>query len=160
MVNTCLGLTVGPEGIPGCDFSDYAAIYTATGKLSGTQLIYQQVPDPANPGQTVSVPFAKERRSGCYGFTSGSGATDAYAALHAEQGLPPTALNPIINNYAASGTGLFNSDQWTVRGDYTFNEKTAPLRAFLAVHRHAFRQSDVRRSRRSGIRPGRPSLRR
>ncbi len=28
------------------------------------------------------------------------------------------------NNYAASGTGSFNSDQWDVRGDYTVNDKT------------------------------------
>ena len=29
----------------------------------------------------------------------------------------------IDNNYAGRGTGLFNSNQWTVRGDYTLNEK-------------------------------------
>ena len=38
--------------------------------------------------------------------------------------LTSNPLSPIINNYVASGTGLFNSDQWTVRGDMTFNEKT------------------------------------
>jgi hypothetical protein len=35
----------------------------------------------------------------------------------------PGNLDGLDSNYNASGTGLFNSDQWTVRGDYTLNEK-------------------------------------
>jgi hypothetical protein len=31
------------------------------------------------------------------------------------------------------GTGLFNSNQWTVRGDYTLNEKMHAFRALLPV---------------------------
>ncbi len=29
----------------------------------------------------------------------------------------------LTNNFSEGGTGLFNSDQWTIRGDYTINEK-------------------------------------
>ena len=159
MVSTCLGLTVGPEGIPGCDFSDYASIYTATGKLSGTQLIYQQVPDPANPGQTVSVPFPGNV------VPAAMVSPQAQALLKLLQPYTPNnltsnPLSPIINNYVASGTGLFNSDQWTVRGDMTFNEKTHLFGRFSRFTDTLYRQGNVRRSRRTGIRPGRPSLRR
>ena len=31
-------------------------------------------------------------------------------------------MSSLENNYAASGTGLFNSDSWTVRGDYTLSQ--------------------------------------
>ena len=29
----------------------------------------------------------------------------------------------LINNYSGGGTGIFNADQWDVRGDYTMNDK-------------------------------------
>ena len=47
MVSTCLGPanggSIGPMGIPGCDFSDYAATYQALGKLTVPQLIYDNL---------------------------------------------------------------------------------------------------------------------
>ncbi len=46
------------------------------------------------------------------------------------QGGGATALNSIQDNYAASGTGLFNSDSWTERVDYTLNEKAHVFERF------------------------------
>ncbi len=120
MVNTCLGLTTGPEGIPGCDFSDYAAVYAAQGKLTGTtQLIYNNTGNPAyNSDFAVNVipaalisPQAQALLTLMKPYAPNVGGTG-------------TALNTIENNYAASGTGLFNSNSWTERVDYTLNEKS------------------------------------
>ena len=36
---------------------------------------------------------------------------------------PNTGGGAVTNNFSEGGTGLFNSDQWTIRGDYTINEK-------------------------------------
>jgi len=39
--------------------------------------------------------------------------------------IPAAASNDfgLTNNYTGGGTGLFNSNQWDVRGDYTFNQQ-------------------------------------
>lgn len=108
LVATCLGQQVGPSGIAGCDFSEYAAKVTPT----GAGIIYQAdgTPYPGNviPASQVS-PQAK-----------------ALFAL-----LQPYAPNSnsgrfpgLINNYSGGGKGLFNSNQWDVRGDYQMNERT------------------------------------
>src|SRR6202022_2976816 len=55
LVETCLGKQVGPGGIPGCDFSEYAANVTPI----GTGIIYQTngQPYPKNviPASQVST---------------------------------------------------------------------------------------------------------
>ena len=58
----------------------------------------------------------------------------------------------IENNYSAGGTGLFNSDSWTARGDYTLNEKMHAFERFSRFCGYAVGQGDVRRCGRSGIR--------
>ncbi len=42
MVSTCLGDSIGPSGIAGCDFSEYAAVYAS----GGGQLIFDNLPNP------------------------------------------------------------------------------------------------------------------
>ncbi len=99
LVSSCLGAV-------GCDFSEYALL------PGGVGLIYRkdgtQYPGNVIPAAEVS-PQAR-----------------AFFAL-----LQPYApnrtdgpANGLANNYSASGTGLFNSDQWDVRGDYTLSERT------------------------------------
>ncbi len=116
MINTCLGTTVGPEGIPGCDFSDYAATYASLGKLTGTQLIYNNTGNAA-----YNAAFAKNV------VPSALVSPQAQALLKIMQPYTPnvatTGLLAIENNYAASGTGLFNSNGWTERVDYTLSDK-------------------------------------
>jgi hypothetical protein len=117
MISTCLGTTVGPEGIPGCDFSDYAAIYNQLGKLSGTQLVYDNTGTTGPPG----TPFPKNV------IPASMVSPQAKALLTILQPYTPnvatSGLNAIENNYTASGTGLFNSNVWTERVDYTLNDK-------------------------------------
>lgn len=127
MVSTCLGLTTGPSGIPGCDFSDYAAIYYSQGKSNSPQLIYDNTMDQSagtlNAFKNNVIPLALV-------------SPQAQALLKLMQPYTPNNVNSsnplsqIDNNYVASGTGLFNSDQWTERVDYTFNEKMHAFERF------------------------------
>ena len=117
LVSTCLGTTVGPEGIPGCDFSDYANAYIAEGKLKGTtQLIYDNLPGATAADQAA---FAKNV------VPAHLVSPQAQALLKLLQPYAPNAggAGAIENNYNGTGTGLFNSNQWTERGDYTLSEK-------------------------------------
>ena len=117
LINTCLGTTLGPEGIPGCDFSDYATAYIGQGKLKGTtQLIYDNTLDQS--AGTLAA-FAKNV------VPASLVSPQAQALLKLMQAYAPNTggAGAIENNYADGGTGLFNSNSWTVRGDYTLNEK-------------------------------------
>jgi hypothetical protein len=107
LLSTCIGATTGPSGIPGCDFSQYAGIMAAGGQLiwdnsSGTSVPFPKNVVPTNRLSGPSVALLKLMQAYAPN-TGGAGAID--------------------NNYAESGTGLFNSNQWTARGDYTLNEK-------------------------------------
>jgi Carboxypeptidase regulatory-like domain/TonB dependent receptor len=107
LISTCLS----PGG---CDFSEYAD--KLVGK--GGQLIYEQVNDPDNPGQTKSVPFPNNI------IPSKLLSVPALTLLKLLQPYAPnTGGDSVTNNFSEGGTGLFNSDQWTIRGDYTINEK-------------------------------------
>jgi outer membrane receptor protein involved in Fe transport len=107
VIATCLGQQVGPSGIPGCDFSEYSA----ASALGTTGIIYQAdgTPYPGNviPAAQVS-PQAK----------------NFFALL---QPYKPNSFSGkfpgLINNYSGGGTGIFNADQWDVRGDYQMNDK-------------------------------------
>ncbi len=117
MISTCTGLTVGPEGIPGCDFSDYAAIYFATGKSTSPQLIHNNTGNPAyNAAFAVNVvPMAL--------VSPQAQALLTIMKPYVPNNITSNPLSPLETNYVASGTGLFNSDQWTERVDFTLNEK-------------------------------------
>ena len=100
---TCLGQIVGPSGIPGCDFSEYAGntaygtgfIYprqrTAKGqRYAGNTIPADEVSDQSKNILTLLQPYTPNK--------TGSG--------------------NLVDQYAASGTGGFNSDSWDVRGDW------------------------------------------
>lgn len=114
LISTCLGTTTGPQGIPGCDFSDYASAYIASGKLKGTtQLIYDNL-----PGASAADLAAFQKNVVPAHLVSGP----AKALLTLMQPYAPK-VNDIENNFFGNGTGGFNSDQWTERGDWALNEK-------------------------------------
>ncbi len=112
LTETALGNEVGPSGIAGADFSEYL---TQLG-LAGT--IYQQtstgsVPYPKNVIPTASLsPQSLALLKYLEPFTKGIGL-----------GTGVGDVNGLDKNFNASGTGLFNSNQWTERGDYTINDK-------------------------------------
>jgi hypothetical protein len=112
MVSTCLG-TTGSTGIPGCDFSEYAAVYA-----DGGQLIYDNLP---NPSAADLVAFSRNV------VPLHLVAPPIQNLLKIMQQYQPNAGVPgqvsyLTSNFNGSGTGLFNSDQWTVRGDWTASE--------------------------------------
>jgi len=114
LINTCLGAT-GPEGIPGCDFSDYAAQLAPTTGPNAGQLIYDNTLDQS--AATVAA-FKKNV------IPTSLISPQAQALLTLMKPYTPNANGGLVyNNYAGVGTGLFNSNQWTVRGDYTLNER-------------------------------------
>ena len=95
----------------GCDFSQYVAYGASLGGTSNPYQIYQ-------PGTTTPYPKAIIPNSQL-----------SPVALNLFKLLQPYAPNTsgsfggLSNNYSGGGTGLFNSDQWDVRGDYTVNGK-------------------------------------
>jgi hypothetical protein len=106
LVETCLGKQVSSSLIPGCDFSEYKNNVTP----AGTGIIYQTngQPYPSNviPASQVSTQ-----------------AKNFLALLEQYKPNTPGSFNGLKNNYAGSGTGGLNSDQWDVRGDYQMNDK-------------------------------------
>ncbi|HEU5339850.1 MAG TPA: TonB-dependent receptor [Edaphobacter sp.] len=107
LVETCLGKEVGPSGIPGCDFSEYAAGVTPTGAGIIYQANGQPYPNNVIPAAQVSTQ-----------------AKNFFALLEPYKPNAPGSFDRLKNNYAGAGTGGLNSDQWDVRGDYQMNEKT------------------------------------
>jgi len=115
LMESALGNVVGPSGIPGADFSEYAT------QLGAKGIIYD------NSGLTP-VPFPGNVIPSAY---LQSAASQPALALFRQlesfsQGIGLGSagnLNGLDSNFHGSGTGGLNSDQWTVRGDYTLNER-------------------------------------
>jgi len=119
LVSTCLGTTTGPSGIPGCDFSEYAAAYNTP------QLIFDNTSDQS---PATLAAFAKNVIPASLVSTQAKNLLTILAPYAPNTG--GTGINAIENNYAENGTGLFNSNQWTVRGDYTLSEKAHAFARF------------------------------
>jgi outer membrane receptor protein involved in Fe transport len=107
LVETCLGKQIGPGGIPGCDFSEYAQFVTPAGQ----GIIYQ----------TNGQPYSKNVIPASQVSTQ---AKNFLTLLEPYAPNTPGSFNGLKNNYAGSGTGGLNSDQWDIRGDFQMNEKT------------------------------------
>jgi len=105
LVATCLGQKNGPSNIAGCDFSEYAAALP-----SGTGIITQPNGTPY-PGNVIPAAQVSPQAKALFALLQ------PYA--------PNTAgkFNGLENNYSAGGAGLFNSNQWDVRGDYQINDR-------------------------------------
>jgi hypothetical protein len=116
LLNTCLGTTVGPSGIPGCDFSEYDAIYRANGNIKSGQMLTNNTGNAA-----YDAAFAKDVIPTALLSPQALNLLAYFKNYAPNQGT--AGLQAIENNYSAGGTGLFNSNSFTVRGDYTLNEK-------------------------------------
>ncbi|TCK73953.1 TonB-dependent receptor domain-containing protein [Acidipila rosea] len=114
---TCLGQQVGPSGIPGCDFSEYAANVPG-----GNGIIYQQTANGPVPYPNNVIPAAMV-------------SPQALAFLKGIQQYAPNTsgrFNGLAQNYVGSGTGGFNNDQWDVRVD---DQVTDKIHAFTRFSR-------------------------
>ena len=109
VLNTCLGKQVD-MGIPGCDFNEYVS----TGAANGP--IYEA--DGKTPYPNNIIPAAQLSQPALNLLTL----LAAYPANKAN-----STYTSLINQYAASGTGIFNSQQWDERIDY---QATQSIHAF------------------------------
>ena len=116
LLNTCLGTTVGPSGIPGCDFSQYDAVYRANGNIKSGQMLTNNTGNPA-----YNAAFAADVIPTALISPQALNLLAYFKNYAPNQG--NAGLQSIENNYSAGGTGLFNSNSWVVRGDWTFNGK-------------------------------------
>jgi hypothetical protein len=115
LTETALGKKVGPgfsgtNTVAGADFSEYEKALGAQGIVydnSGTTPV--AYPDNVIPAAKLS-PQALNLLTYLEPYTTGIAWTG-------------TGIGGLDTNYNGSGTGLFNSNQWTVRGDFTFNDK-------------------------------------
>jgi len=115
LTETALGNTVGPSNTPGADFSEYLT------QLGAAGTIYDNSTSTPTPFPNNVIPRAR---------LQAAASQPAIALLKQLEpytkgiGLGSSgALNGLDSNFHGSGTGSFNSDQWTVRGDYTLSEK-------------------------------------
>jgi outer membrane receptor protein involved in Fe transport len=109
LISTCLGNSRASNGIAGCDFSEYALGITGN---ANTPLIYQQTggTSVAYPGNVIPTAQLSQQALNLLKllqpYAPNSGGTVA-----------ANSLAGLKNNYSASGTGLFNNNQWDVRID-------------------------------------------
>jgi hypothetical protein len=108
LISTCLGQAATVTGVPGCDFSEYAAA------LGGNGIIYQPngQPYPGNviPAAQLSTP-----------------ALNLFKLLQPYKPNRGGNFNGLQANYAGAGNGLFNADQWDERVDF---QATQNIHAF------------------------------
>jgi hypothetical protein len=109
LMNTCLGNEVGPSGIPGCDFSQYAT------QLGKSGLIYNQATGQAYPGNVIPTASLSPQALALFKLLQ------PYTPTTAPSG--GTGTVGLASNYSASGQGIFNADQWDVRGDMQVTQK-------------------------------------
>jgi Carboxypeptidase regulatory-like domain/TonB dependent receptor len=118
---TCLGNEVGPSGIAGCDFSQYATQFGAAGTL------YQNVTNPDGtvtgtpfPGNVIPAGLVSQQWKNLLKVL------EPYTKLEN----PNSPAGGLGTNYSAGGTGLFNSNLWTVRVDDTISQKQSAFVRF------------------------------
>jgi outer membrane receptor protein involved in Fe transport len=120
LTQTALGNSVGPSGIPGADFSEYKT------QLGAAGTIYQQTAEGpvAYPGNVIPKALLSPQALALLTLlapdTTGIGLGIGIDG----------SVNGLDENYKQSGTGLFNSNQWTERLDYTINEKMHAFERF------------------------------
>jgi hypothetical protein len=129
LTNSCLSGTPGSGagGIAGCDFSEYKTQLSGAGTLYVTTAaqaaatgvaIGQPFPNNVIPTSLLS-PQSMALLKLLQPFTAGIGL-----------GTGVGDVNGLDKNFNEPGTGLFNSNQWTERVDYTINEKMHAFERF------------------------------
>ncbi|HTW78631.1 MAG TPA: TonB-dependent receptor [Terracidiphilus sp.] len=132
---SCLGtaaatVTADSQGGNGCDLSQYLA-YGMANNNALAWTIYDNLgnPNPANPPSAYPNNIIPRSEVGTPSTNPSLALLKVLEPFVLARNITYTpAANPIQagldQNFATSGTGLFNSQQWTERMDYTLNEKT------------------------------------
>ena len=108
----------GAAGFAGCDFSDYLnntaaegnhQLYNNTGATVGTT-----ANGAAFAGNIIPLSALSPQAVNLFKLLLASGKTPNTAGVNGAG---------LRNNYSGSGTGIFNSNQWDVRGDATLSQR-------------------------------------
>ncbi len=122
LVNSCLGLAPTITGVPGCDFSEYARYFSdPTNHAANNQYIFSSPKNPVTGTVGAPVPFAGNV------IPAAQVSPQFLNFLKLLQPYQPNtagSLGGLVNNYAASGQGSLNDDQYDVRGDYAYSATT------------------------------------
>src|ERR1700691_6120231 len=125
LTQTALGNTVGTSGIPGADFSEYMS--TAPGAPGAAGILYvTNAAQAAAAGVAIGQPFPGNVIPRSLLSPQALALLSLLAPDTTGVGLGigiDGSVNGLDENYKQSGTGLFNSNQWTERVDYSRDEK-------------------------------------
>ena len=107
-LQSCTGAAAASNGQPGCDFSQYLTV-------PGHQLYDNSSGTPVEYAGNI-IPLSQVSPQ----------ALNLFKLLLANGKVPNTFTtdNGLSSNYSGTGTGIFNSNQWDVRGDTTLGSKT------------------------------------
>ena len=111
LIATCLG-TAAPfaGGVPGdCDFSEYTAANATSGNPG--HVIYNPVTGVAYANSVIPKAQVSQQALALFKLLQ------PYAPNNVT-----TANQGLTNNYSGGGTGIFNSNQWDIRGDATLSQ--------------------------------------
>jgi Carboxypeptidase regulatory-like domain/TonB dependent receptor-like, beta-barrel len=129
---TCLGNQSDTQLGNGCDFSEYLTQLGAAGTIYDTSA----TPTMGTDGKLHYPAFPHNIIPRSYIGTSSAPSMALLKILEPyvkSSGIKlggSGAVNGLDSNFHESGTGLFNSNQWTERVDYTFNEKMHAFERF------------------------------
>ncbi len=113
VLNSCTGNTPASNGQPGCDFSEYTP-YISGGKIYNNNSAAGGVPlGAAFPGNIIPLSQVAPQAQSLFKLLLNNKKTPNTFGDH----------GGLTNNYAGTGTGAFNSDQWDVRGDVQLSER-------------------------------------
>jgi hypothetical protein len=128
LTESCLGNTKGSGsgGIAGCDFSEYKNQLGAAGTIYDWTNTYVDAKGNKRPtafqNNVIPTSYLSSQALGLLKML------EPYT-----KGITPNSTGSVgglDKNYNENGTGLFNSNQWTERVDYTFNEKMHAFERF------------------------------
>ena len=121
----------GAAGFAGCDFSDYLNSTNAEGNhqlYNNTGAAIGATPNGgAFAGNIIPLSAVSPQAQNLFKLLLANGKTPNTGGINGVG---------LRNNYAGSGTGIFNSNQWDVRGDATLNQKIHIFGRFSRFNRH------------------------
>ena len=117
-LQSCTGAVNASNGAPGCDFSQYLnatnaegnhQLYNNTGAAIGTT-----ANGAAFAGNIIPLSALSPQAVNLFKLLLANGKTPNQAGINSAG---------LRNNYSGNGTGIFNSNQWDVRGDYNITQR-------------------------------------
>ena len=115
-LQSCTGAALASNGTAGCDFSEYVTVPTPGGPLAFPIFDNSTGVPTAYVGNIIPLAQVSPQAQNLFKLLLANGKTPNIA--------PSTSNgNGLYNNYGGTGSGIFNSNQWDVRGDANLNEK-------------------------------------